>query len=46
MLHQCTGRAVACLSDPRHDVLFVGYQAEGTMAHTIQREAPNRAACG
>jgi len=30
----------AMLSDPRHDVLFVGYQASGTPGHTIQRFGP------
>ncbi len=28
------------LGDPRHDVLFVGYQARGTPGHTIQRFGP------
>lgn len=27
----------AMLGDPRHDVLFVGYQARGTQGHAIQR---------
>lgn len=30
----------AMLSDPRHDVLFVGYQARGTPGHAIQRFGP------
>lgn len=30
----------AMLGDPRHDVLFVGYQAKGTPGHTIQRFGP------
>ena len=30
----------AMLGDPRHDVLFVGYQARGTPGHTIQRFGP------
>ena len=28
------------LGDPRHDVLFVGYQARGTPGHAIQRFGP------
>ncbi|WP_275545437.1 MULTISPECIES: MBL fold metallo-hydrolase RNA specificity domain-containing protein [unclassified Pseudomonas] len=43
----CTsGRIVnylkAMLGDPRHDVLFVGYQALGTPGRTIQRFGPDR----
>ena len=30
----------AMLGDPRHDVLFGGYQARGTPGHTIQRFGP------
>ncbi len=30
----------AMLGDPRHDVLFVGYQARGTPGHVIQRFGP------
>ncbi|PTN38912.1 MBL fold metallo-hydrolase RNA specificity domain-containing protein [Desulfonatronum sp. SC1] len=30
----------AMLGDPRHDVLFVGYQAPGTPGHAIQRYGP------
>jgi metallo-beta-lactamase family protein len=30
----------AMLGDPRHDVLFVGYQAAGTPGHAIQRYGP------
>jgi len=30
----------AMLGNPRHDVLFVGYQARGTPGHTIQRFGP------
>ena len=30
----------AMLHDPRHDVLFVGYQAKGTPGHAIQAYAP------
>ncbi|SDI51646.1 metallo-beta-lactamase family protein [Pseudomonas flavescens] len=30
----------AMLGDPRHDVLFVGYQAKGTPGHAIQRFGP------
>ncbi|TBU81929.1 MBL fold hydrolase [Pseudomonas daroniae] len=30
----------AMLGDPRHDVLFVGYQARGTPGHAIQRFGP------
>lgn len=30
----------AMLGDPRHDLLFCGYQAEGTPGRTIQREGP------
>lgn len=30
----------AMLGDPRHDVLFVGYQARGTPGHTLQRFGP------
>ena len=31
----------AMLGDPRHHVLFVGYQAEGTPGRDIQRHGPN-----
>ncbi len=31
----------AMLHDPRHDVLFVGYQAHGTPGHAIQQFGPN-----
>lgn len=31
----------AMLGDPRHDVLFVGYQAKGTPGHAIQRFGPS-----
>ncbi|MCJ0877534.1 MBL fold metallo-hydrolase [Pseudomonas sp. JI-2] len=31
----------AMLHDPRHDVLFVGYQAQGTPGHAIQQYGPN-----
>jgi metallo-beta-lactamase family protein len=30
----------AMLHDPRHDVLFVGYQARGTPGHAIQQYGP------
>lgn len=30
----------AMLHDPRHDVLFVGYQAQGTPGHVIQQHGP------
>jgi len=30
----------AMLHDPRHDVLFVGYQAQGTPGHAIQHHGP------
>lgn len=30
----------AMLGDPRHDVLFVGYQAAGTPGHAIQKYGP------
>ena len=30
----------AMLHDPRHDVLFVGYQAQGTPGHAIQTYGP------
>ena len=30
----------AMLHDPRHDVLFVGYQARGTPGHAIQTWGP------
>ncbi|WP_312593319.1 MBL fold metallo-hydrolase [Stutzerimonas nitrititolerans] len=30
----------AMLHDPRHDVLFVGYQAKGTPGHAIQQYGP------
>jgi len=30
----------AMLHDPRHDVLFVGYQAQGTPGHAIQQYGP------
>jgi len=30
----------AMLHDPRHDVLFVGYQAQGTPGHVIQQYGP------
>lgn len=41
----CTGGRVvdylrAMLGDPRHDVLFVGYQARGTPGHAIQTYGP------
>lgn len=41
----CTGGRVvnylkAMLHDPRHDVLFVGYQARGTPGHAIQTYGP------
>ncbi|MCF7203574.1 MBL fold metallo-hydrolase [Pseudomonas oligotrophica] len=30
----------AMLHDPRHDILFVGYQAQGTPGHAIQQYGP------
>ena len=30
----------AMLGDPRHDVVFVGYQAKGTPGHAIQQHGP------
>ena len=30
----------AMIEDPRHDVLFVGYQAAGTPGHAIQKYGP------
>lgn len=30
------------LSDPRHNVLFVGYQARGTAGHSIQKYGPEQ----
>ena len=32
----------AMLGDPRHDVLFVGFQARGTPGHAIQRFGPDK----
>jgi len=34
------GYLKAMLHDPRHDVLFVGYQARGTPGHAIQAYGP------
>jgi metallo-beta-lactamase family protein len=41
----CTGGRIvnylkAMLGDPRHDVIFVGYQAEGTPGRDIQKYGP------
>jgi metallo-beta-lactamase family protein len=41
----CAGRRVvdylaAMLGDPRHDILFVAYQAAGTPGRDIQRYSP------
>lgn len=41
----CSGGRIAnylkaMLHDPRHDVLFVGYQAQGTPGHAIQQHGP------
>jgi len=36
----------AMLGDPRHDVLFVGYQARGTLGHAIQRFGPRNGYVG
>jgi metallo-beta-lactamase family protein len=43
----CSGGRVvnylkALLGDPRHDILFVGYQAQGTAGRDIQRYGPQR----
>lgn len=35
----------AMLHDPRHDVLFVGYQSRGTPGHAIQQYGPRGGLC-